>query len=152
MVVDSDRWSVCWQMYNLLAVDGLVLERRQHMWDIGQPPVDICYYRVGVEFKNEMSSAFGRVFAAASTNGYLRQTVESICAFCLVHGPRYHAVGGLLIGKAFNRGGFWPDPGHSTCWFPPPTRQAAHRGRVSKKKSHTQKSLMHGSAGHADES
>ena len=40
--------------------------------------------------------------------------------------------------------------GHSTCWFPPPTRQAAHRGRTSKK-SHMQRSLTHESAGHADE-
>ena len=40
--------------------------------------------------------------------------------------------------------------GHSTCWFLPPTRQAAHRGRASKK-SHMQRSLTHGSAGHADE-
>ena len=39
--------------------------------------------------------------------------------------------------------------GHSTCWFPPLTRQAAHRGRASKK-SHMQRSLMHGSADHAD--
>ena len=40
--------------------------------------------------------------------------------------------------------------GHSTCWFPPPTRQATYRGRASKK-SLMQRSLTHGSAGHADE-
>ena len=40
--------------------------------------------------------------------------------------------------------------GHSICWFPPPTRQAAHRGRASKK-SGMQRSLTHGSAGHVDE-
>ena len=40
--------------------------------------------------------------------------------------------------------------GHRTCWFPSPTRQAAHRGRASKK-SHMQRSLTHGSAAHADE-
>ena len=40
--------------------------------------------------------------------------------------------------------------GHSTCWYPPPSRQAAHPGRVSKK-SRMQRSLTHGSAGHADE-
>ena len=33
MVVDNDRWSVCWQMCNLLAVAGLVLERRLPLWD-----------------------------------------------------------------------------------------------------------------------
>ena len=40
--------------------------------------------------------------------------------------------------------------GHSTCWFPPPTRQAAHRGKASKK-FHMQRSLTHESAGHTDE-
>ena len=120
--------------------------------------------------KDKMSSAFGRVLLLDVLLGLriqpvLAQTVESICAFCLVHGQRVKLfetridAQSVLTFAAFVTGSMMEGcPGHlvqqqsdySICWFPPPTRQAAHRGRVSKK-SHMQRSLMHGSMGHADE-
>ena len=104
-------------------------------------------------------------FLDFGSNRYLWQTVESICKFCLVHGHRVKPfetridARSLLTFAACVTGSMMEgcqghlvqqQSGHTTCWFSPPTRQAAHRGRVSKK-SHMQRSLMHGSAGHADE-
>ena len=96
-------------------------------------------------------------FLDSGSNRYLRQTVESICAFCLVHGQRVKPfetridAQSLLTFDAFVTGSMMEGCpghlvqqqfGHSTCWFPPPTRQTAHRGRASKK-SHMQRSLTH---------
>ena len=104
-------------------------------------------------------------FLDSGSNRYLRQTVESICAFCLVNGQHVKPfetridAQSLLTFAACVTGSMMKgctghlvqqQSAHSTGWFPPPTRQAAHRGRASKK-YHMQRSLMHGSAGHADE-
>ena len=138
----------------------------------GQRPVDICYYGVGGRIPRTRclvaSAAFfcWMCFLDSGSNRYLLQTVEGICAFCLVHGQRLKPfetridAQSLLTFAAFVTGCMMEgcpghlvqlEPGHSICWFPPPTRQAAYRERASKK-SHMQRSLTHGSAGHADES
>ena len=137
----------------------------------GQRPVDICYYGVGCRIartRYQVSSATfccWTWFLDSGSNWSLRQTVESICAFCLVHGQRVKLfetrvdAQSLLTFAAFVTGSMMEgcpghivqqQSGHSTCWLSPPTRQAAHRGRASKE-SHMEKSLTHGSAGHADE-
>ena len=134
--------------------------------------MDICYYGVGGRIPRTRclvpsGASCGRwtCFLDSGSNRYFQQTVESICAFCLVHGQRVKAfetridAQSLVSFAAFVTGSMMEGCqghlvqqqfGHSTCWFPPPTRQAAHRGRASKK-SHMQMSLTHGSAGHANE-
>ena len=104
-------------------------------------------------------------FLDSGSKRYLRQTVESICAFCLIHGQRVKPfeiridAQRLLTFAACVTGSMMKgcpghllqqQSGHSTCWFSPPTRQAAHRGRANKK-SHMQRSLTHGSASHVNE-
>ena len=136
--------------------------------------MNICYYGVGGRIPRTRCLVPLAAFCCwtclldSESNWYLRQTVESICAFCLVHGQHVKPfetkidAQSLLTFAAFVTGSMMEGcpghgghlvqqkSGHSTCWFPPPTRQAAHRGRASKK-SHMHRSLTHGSAGHADE-
>ena len=88
MFVDSDRWSVSWQMTVLFWNDDSHCEIR------GQRPMDICYYRVGGRIPRTRCLAPSGAFCSwtcffdSGFNRYLRQTVEGICAFCLVHGQR----------------------------------------------------------------
>ena len=88
MVVDSDRWSVCWQMTFWFWNDDGHCEIR------GQWPMDICYYRVGGRIPRTRclapSAAFycWTCFFNSGSNRYLQQTVGGICLFCLVHGQR----------------------------------------------------------------
>ena len=175
MFVDSNR------RWLLTATDDRFVDRCTIYWQLtvwnddshceirGQRPVDICYYGVGGRISTMRclvpSAAFccWMCFLDSGSNKCLRQTVESICAFCLVHGQRVKAfetridAQSLVTFAAFVTGSMMKgcpghlvqqQSGHITCWFP--TRQAARRGRVSKK-SHMQRSLTHGSAGHADE-
>ena len=88
MVVDSDRWSVCWQMTVWFWNDDSHCEIR------GQRLMDICYYGVGVRIPRTRCLAPSAAFCCwtcffdSGSNRYLRQTVEGFCGFCLVHGQR----------------------------------------------------------------
>ena len=59
-----------------------------------QRPTDICYYRVGDRIPRTRCLAPSAAiccwtcFFDSGSNRYLRQTVEGICAFYLVHGQR----------------------------------------------------------------
>ena len=178
MFVDSNkRWL-------LTATDNQFIDRCTIYWQLtvwfwnddshceihGQRRVDICYYRVGGRIPRTRCLAPSVAFRCwtcffdSGSNRYLRQTVESICAFCLVHGQRVKPfetsidAQSLLTFAAFVTECMMEgcsghlvqqQSGNSTCWFSPPTKQAAHRGRASK--NLMQRSLTHGSAGHADE-
>ena len=160
-----DRCTIYWQLTVWFWNDDSHCEIRE------QRPMDICYYEVGGRIPRTRclvpSAAFccWTCFLNSGSYRYLRQTVESIYAFCLVHGQRVKTfetriyAQSLLRFTAFVTGSMMEgcaghlvqqQSGYSTCWFPPPTRQVAHRGRASKK-FHMQRSLTHGSAGHADE-
>ena len=100
MFVDSDR------RWLLTATDDQFVDRCTIYWQLtvlcwnvdshydirGQRPVDICYYGVGGRIPRTRclvpSAAFycWTCFLDSGSNWYLRQTLESICAFCLVHG------------------------------------------------------------------
>ena len=107
-------------------------------------------------------------FLDSGSNRYLRRTVESICERCIqlwfsiIHTScadqhpsewkwtkmpscRANQWASSLASEKLVKGCpghlVQQQSGHSICWFPPPTRQAAHRGRASKK-SHMHRSLM----------
>ena len=133
--------------------------------------MDICYYGVWGRIPRtrclvpSVTFCCWTCFLDPGSNRYLQQTVESIYAFCLVHGQRVKLfetridAQSLLTFAAFVTRSMMEgcpgnlvqqQSGYSTCWFPPLTRQAAHWGRACKI-SQMQRSLMHGSEGHADE-
>ena len=102
MFVDSDR------RWLLTVTDNQFVYRCTIYWQLtvwfwnddshceirGQRPVDICYYGVGGRILSTRclvpSAAFccWTCFFNSGSNRYLRQTVKSICSFCLVHGQR----------------------------------------------------------------
>ena len=83
-----DRCTIYWQLMVWFWNDDSHCEIR------GQRPVDICYYGVGGRTTRTRclvpSAAFccWTCFLNSGSNRYLWQTVESICAFCVVHGQR----------------------------------------------------------------
>ena len=83
-----DRCTIYWQLMVWFCNDDSHCEIR------GQRPVDICYYGVGGRIPSTRClvplAAFccWTCFLDSESNRYLWQTVESICAFCLVHGQR----------------------------------------------------------------
>ena len=83
-----DRCTIYWQLTVWFWNDDSHCEIR------GNRPVDICYYEVGSRISTTRclvpSTEFccWTCFLNSGFNRYLRQTVESICAFCHVHGQR----------------------------------------------------------------
>ena len=137
-----DRCTICWQLMVWFCNDDSHCEIR------GQRPVDICYYGVVGRMPRTRCLVPSATFCCCTcfldfeSNKYLRQIVESICAFCLVHGQRVKAFEtridsqSLVTFAAFVTGSMMKSCpghlvqqqcGHSTCWFPSPTSQAAHR-------------------------
>ena len=118
----GDSWTVCWQRqmmfvdsdrrWLLTATDDQFVDRCTIYWYLtvwfwnddshceicGQRSVDICYYGVGGRISRTRclvpSAAFccWTCFLDSGSNRYLRQTVESICAFCLIHGQHVNRL------------------------------------------------------------
>ena len=82
-----DRCTIYWQLTVWFWNDDSHCEIREQ-------PVVICYYEVGGRIPRTRclapSAAFccWTCFLNFGSNRYLRQTVEGICVFCLVHGER----------------------------------------------------------------